>query len=325
MSVPPTPIPPAPPEPISPELALIDPRLVRTRFDEKESPMFDPTDTSQLAPGANGASATLPHPTPPVEALLFGAGMISADQLGDLVRDAAISQQPVASVALERGLVTTPMLRSLLEQAGVDPSSVPGVPEESTGWTPDVPAPLETPAPAPMAPAAEELSPAPSLAFEPPIVLPVPAPDVTAAAAAAVAAAAPDAGVLVPLPNGHALETPSPEEPALRLAVEPVAEAPVAEAAPSVPEITFEPAAPAAAPAPAPVEAEQLEQFLVLVRLQGGERVVAGSAAGFEAATSSARSLAGLFAGEGDWPLVGGRYIRPQGVVSVDVEPVPGA
>ena len=262
--------------------------------------MFDPSDPSQpVAPAANGATATLPPSTPPLEALLFGAGMISADQLGDLVRDAAISQQPVASVALERGLVTAPMLRTLLEQAGVEPSTVPGIPAETAYEMPIEPVTFEA------APAVEEPAASPIAAVEQPAVVPAPAPDVTAAVAAAVAAAAPDVGVIVPMPNGHALQTPSPEEPALRLAAD------VAE--------------PAVAEAPTPSEDEQLEQFLVLVRLEGGERVLAGAATGFEAAAASARTLAGLFAEGGDWPLVGGRYVRPQGVVSVDIERVPSA
>jgi len=278
--------------------------------------MFDPSDPSQtLTPAANGAAATMA--TPPVEALLFGAGMISADQLGDLVRDAAISQQPVASVALERGLVTLPMLRTLLEQAGVDPSSIPGVPVETFDATPSEPAMIETFAPAPVL---DELPEAPAPAFEQPTVLPVPAPEVTAAVAAAVAAAAPDAGMILTMPNGHALEAPpTQEEPALRLAMNMVAEA-----APS-PEPVFEPAEPSAAPAPSAEKDGPTGRFVVMVRLQGGERLVAGSAADRDAAAASAHTLAARFAEDGDWPLVGDRYVRPQGVVSIDVERVPSA
>ena len=58
----------------------------------------------------------------------------------------------------------------------------------------------------------------------------------------------------------------------------------------------------------------------VVVRLVDGDQVVAGSFADAEAAHGAAKELQSSF-GQSDsvWPLVEGRYLRPQAVVSIDL------
>lgn len=55
------------------------------------------------------------------------------------------------------------------------------------------------------------------------------------------------------------------------------------------------------------------------VRLSNGDRIEAGSFADETSAHIKARELATAFAG-GDWALLHGRYVRPEAVVSIDVE-----
>jgi hypothetical protein len=58
----------------------------------------------------------------------------------------------------------------------------------------------------------------------------------------------------------------------------------------------------------------------VVVRLIDGDRVLAGSYADAEEAARSAADLLGKFAQpDSAWPLVNGRYLRPDAVVSIDV------
>jgi hypothetical protein len=58
----------------------------------------------------------------------------------------------------------------------------------------------------------------------------------------------------------------------------------------------------------------------VVVRLVDGDRVLAGSAVDSEEAHRIAEELLGKFAqADTAWPLVDGRYVRPEAVVSIDV------
>lgn len=66
--------------------------------------------------------------------------------------------------------------------------------------------------------------------------------------------------------------------------------------------------------APAPAAAE------VFVRLANGERIAAGTYPGQEPAEARARELMQALDGDSEWPCIGGRYIRPDAVVSIDVD-----
>ena len=76
-------------------------------------------------------------------------------------------------------------------------------------------------------------------------------------------------------------------------------------------------AAPAAAAAPAPrVDAAAR----VLVRLENGERIDVGQFNDYEAAKKRARDLMGELQQATEWPFLSGRYVRPEAIVSVDVD-----
>jgi hypothetical protein len=114
-------------------------------------------------------------------------------------------------------------------------------------------------------------------------------------------------------------------------APEPVAPAPVA--APPAPAPAPEPPAPAAAvtaavepetvPAPVPAAPQAPSVGVgarVLVRLENGERIEVGSFDGFEAAKERARGLMAELRQSTEWPFLSGRYVRPEAIVSIDVD-----
>lgn len=247
--------------------------------------MIDPLEFGQApAPAENGAAASAVKDPPSLEGLLYAAGMVSADQLGELVRDAVLTQRPVAEIALERGFATVDVMEKLLGQVGLSLADVLGEAE----------------------PAPQAAVPGPEAAVAPPladvlrVTLPGPPAPAPAQAAVPVPVPAPDQIVVAPL---------APPVPTIPLAVEP---APVSR--PTY--LLSEPVA----PVPPVASAEASTTFAILVRLQTGERVAVDSAKTFEAASELALSLAGRFARAGEWPLFGGRCIRPEAVVSIDIE-----
>jgi hypothetical protein len=100
---------------------------------------------------------------------------------------------------------------------------------------------------------------------------------------------------------------------------EPRAEA-VAETEP-VMKITLEPSVATTAPAaPPPAAQAPTTSAGVFVRLTSGERISAGRYETLEAAERRARELMVAVDAHGDWPCVDGRFIKPDAVVSIDVE-----
>ena len=104
--------------------------------------------------------------------------------------------------------------------------------------------------------------------------------------------------------------TPEPEpKPEPEAKPEPAAEAPAPEPAPE--------------PAPPPMAAQPTGQRIkVFVRLTSGERVDAGTFGGLDQAKERGAEIARILAGESpEWPFVAGRFLRPDTIVSLDVEP----
>ena len=129
-----------------------------------------------------------------------------------------------------------------------------------------------------------------------------PAPAAPAAAAAPVAEPAP------------AFEPPPAVEPAPPL--EPVAQAPAAVA----PQAPTEPLPPLRTPEVDHPPATAATVTRVLVRLTTGERVDCGTFEDRQAAHDRARELMRELRGDGEWPFVAGRFVRPEAVVSIDLD-----
>jgi hypothetical protein len=83
------------------------------------------------------------------------------------------------------------------------------------------------------------------------------------------------------------------------------------------------PAALEPAPAPTPEPKPAVQQVVtaeVFIRLTSGERIRVGAFDGQSAAEQRARELMAALDSHGDWPQIEGRYIRPDAVVSIDVD-----
>ncbi len=59
----------------------------------------------------------------------------------------------------------------------------------------------------------------------------------------------------------------------------------------------------------------------VMVRLSNGERIDIGTFPSLETAKSKARQMTRELEESRVWPFLDGRYIRPDSIVSIDLEP----
>jgi hypothetical protein len=138
-------------------------------------------------------------------------------------------------------------------------------------------------------------------------------------------------------PAAPAVPAPEPVAPSpAPVAVEPAAPAPVApatlEPVVAAPAPAAEPVpAPEAKPAPAPLPpaaeapAEQTAPRTdvatrVLIRLENGERIEVGNFDGFDAAKQRAAALMDELRQSSEWPFLSGRYVRPDAIVSIDID-----
>jgi hypothetical protein len=82
------------------------------------------------------------------------------------------------------------------------------------------------------------------------------------------------------------------------------------------------PATPSEA-APQQPAAEHVQEFMVFLRMEGGDRVEAGSFATEQEAHRHAEQMMAAAAAAttmSKWPRIGDRYFRPETIVSIDVE-----
>jgi hypothetical protein len=164
--------------------------------------------------------------------------------------------------------------------------------------------------PEPVQPAAVEPEPVQPAAVEPasPIETPLPP-------AQPPLAAPPDTDLEpdpIPAPALHAVEPPTPDVvPQLRPPAPP-------EPTPPAAEVLETPAEPVSAE---PAPASGAERHEVVVRLAEGEVVNAGTFSSRDAAKDAAKSLTRQIASSppGEWPEIGGRFVRPELIVSVDI------
>ncbi len=245
---------------------------------------------AQLTPSAAGPEATAAVEASP-ETLLFRTGLLSPDQLGELVQERVSSGRSVEEIVVERGWL----------DAGA-------VAEALRGGT--AAAPAVEPHPDPFALPVIEPSVAEPAAFEPavfelgaePVLVAEPTPDPFAPSVEAVAT-----------------------EP---VALQPV-EAQIASfAAPAAPAVV-EPAHVEPQPTVQVVHDQPVEtlsagvEFRVCIRFVGNECVEVGSHAGADEAKAAAATLVAQLSSEDrEWPFVGGRFVRPDAVLSIDVDAV---
>jgi hypothetical protein len=241
---------------------------------------------------ANGAIGLVPppvaHPAPTVtiapvpeatpETLIFRAGLLTPDQLGELVQERVSSGRTVEQIVVDRGWADAATVARVL------------------GHEPPV---VET-----AAPVLEMATPVVELAAAP---VEVTAPTVEAAAPVV------EIATQAAEPTAPAFEVPAP-------AIE-TAAPPVAVSEPASLHVVATPVAETAT-GPAETEATAVE-FRVVLRFAGNEVTEIARFATPDEAKGSAHAIAAELAGaRDDWPFLGGRYVRPEAVLSVDVDAI---
>jgi len=239
------------------------------------------------------AAAAVPAPpaaTPPpsLEAQVVRLGLMTTAEVATTMQEQAETGRPFAELAVEHGRISAEDLARLTSA-----EAAPAV------------APVTTPE--------RQLTPVPPPA-EPELISPP-------------ALREPEH---VPEPPAQASADP---EPVMKITLEPQA-APLAQAAPEPeaapepqaalesqapePQVALEPhARPVPPAAPKPGAASKASVF---VRLTSGERISGGQFESQEAAEQRARELMIAIDAGGDWPRVDGRFIKPDAVVSIDVD-----
>jgi hypothetical protein len=191
----------------------------------------------------------------------------------------------------------------------------PEHPHDEPDLTPELdltPEPDPTPEPVPVAP---------TIVSEPPAVVTEPAPPAAVEPASPVATPAPSAQ----LPVAPAAE-PDPLPTSGLDAVEPAAREFAQQLRPPAPPEPVPPAVeeletPAQSVVAGPAPASGGEGHEVVVRLADGEVVSAGRFSSRDAAKDAAKSLTREITSSaaGEWPEIGGRFVRPELIVSVDI------
>jgi len=305
--------------PISPELALVDPALRRTApLGGRERQEADVIDNGNAYPNGNGAGhgvAELVAPpaaaleeAPAVEAspetLLFRAGLLSPDQLGELVQERVSSGRSVEEIVIERGWLDAGTVAAALAQNAA---------------APPVPEPALEPHPDPFAIPVTELT------VEPVVIEPVVIEPVAVAAAFELAPQQLEAELQPesPFEQHQPLAAPVVELPVVELPVEPVAHEPVVLEPVVLQPVVAEPVElEQSADVPAAAQDAAVE-FRVSIRFLGNECVEIASHTDAVEAKSAAQALVAQLSQQGgDWPFVGGRFVRPEAVLSVDVDAV---
>jgi hypothetical protein len=346
---------------VSPELVLVDPTLLGETRDHASGPGGDTTPEEHMSGetfhlnGSNGASP-VPAPSqaaetadkpsaPALETVLFKAGLITADQLGEVVLERVQSGRPAGDIVVERGLVSRETLAQMLASPS-EPAPAPAVDLATTPVAEHVQAPVAEPALASAAPPAVEpfevpaTEPVPGPAFEP---APAPAETVSAPTPVAEVFAPPASPPVVEAPAAEPAAQPLPaatdeavqylaspvEAPAPAEVPEPVADAappaPAVEAQPDLAPQEPEPAAPehhepAAAPDGHGFSMGEVH-YGIRIRLAEGVTLDAGSYPSRERAVEAARGIASRLAAEGgEWPLVGDTLVRPEAVLAIEIE-----
>jgi hypothetical protein len=252
-------------------------------------PLIRTVDPPPVAAPAPPPPPLAPAPTPPPLAEARPAPAAPA---------AAPAAAPLEALLLRFRLVTPDQMATAMREETETAKNLATIVVEK-GWvSPEdlasVQAYADSRSTQPAAPA--EAAPAPA---------PAPAPVVDAAPAFEPAPVAEPAPVFEPAP----VVEPAP-------AFAPVAQAPAAVA----PEPVAQPLAPPPAPEIAPPPAPGATATRVLVRLTTGERVDCGTFEDRQSAHTRARELMRELREDGEWPFVAGRFVRPDAVVSIDLE-----
>ena len=283
-------------------------------------------------------STTPPRPTPiaasAIETLLLREKLVTPDQIAHAMTVQVATGKSIEEVVRENGWVSEADLARLLQHVNPHAEPPPAVVEEPKApqvvelpvvapFPSVVPEPVqEVAAPEPVQPVVVVPQPEPA----PQLVVPQPEPVVPQVVApepvvAEVVAPEPVQPVIVPQPV-HTVPVPEPVQPVA--APEPVQPEPVEAPAAVQPVAAPAPVEPVFS-APEPVQPEEPVASLALqvhvtLRLTNGERIQMASFEDKDTAKQFGLELSRELALSPDWPFLGGRFIRPEAVVSIDID-----
>lgn len=282
----------------------------------------------------------------PIQALLVRAGRLSMDQLSEALRENVMTARPVEEIVVERGWVTAEEVSRLAEAKRMleaDPAepAPPAVQPEPAPEPEPVPSAAFVAAPpeqAPQPPAAQPVEQTVPLSLVPPepngTVAPplppvfVPEPPPTSAAEPAQPTPSPSFEELFDELTAQPPVPTVPEAPTAAAPVElpPAYETPPAPTTePSPPEpFAFSHVAepepePAPDPEPAAEESPAASVVGVVLHLENGERITVGCFRSDDGARRRAEELVDQLSRPGQWPNVGGRFVKPELVLSVEL------
>jgi hypothetical protein len=291
---------------------------------------------------------TPPRPTPiaasSIETLLLREKLVTPDQIAHAMTVQVATGKSIEEVVRENGWVSETDLARLVQHVNPHAEPTPAVVEE-----PEAPQVVDLPVVAPFPSVVPEpvqqvsapelvqpvVAPEPEPAPAPRVVVPQPEPVVPQVVVPEpveqVVEPEPVPEVVVPQPV-HTVPVPEPVQPVA--APEPVqpepvpapaAVQPVAAPAPVEPVVTTPEPVELVVAAPEPVETEQPAaspalQVHVMLRLTNGERIQMASFEEKDAARQFALELSRELALSADWPFIGGRFVRPEAVVSIDID-----
>jgi hypothetical protein len=239
---------------------------------------------------------------PPLSPLPGGVAGAAPEAPNGTASPALNGPPPLTTRLLRMGLVTLPQLSAAMAQQAATGRPLEELVVELGLISAEDLAKLDESAPtaAPTAP----LAPAPEPVLE---VAPVPEP-----APAPVYEVQPHAFQLDPTPN------PTTAQPAPVATPEPVAAHPVA-GTPEPLAMIAEPA-PAPEPMPYPVEAPPVATYAVVVQLENGVKLDVGAYPDAQSARDAATAvMRAVRAASDDWPVLGGRFVRPEAVVAIEI------
>jgi hypothetical protein len=272
---------------------------------------------------------TPPQPTPiaasSIETLLLREKLVTPDQIAHAMTVQVATGKSIEEIVRENGWVSETDLARLVQHVNPHAEPTPAVVEE-----PEAPQVVDLPVVAPFPSVVPEpaqqvtapelvqpvVAPEPEPTPIPQVVVPQPDPVVPP-----VVEPEPAAQVVVPQPV-HTVPVPEPVQPVA--APEPVQPEPVQAPAAVQPVAAPAPVEPVVA-APEPVETEKpiaspALQVHVMLRLTNGERIQMASFEDKDAARQFALELSRELSLSTDWPFIGGRFVRPEAVVSIDID-----
>src|SRR2546421_397537 len=261
------------------------------------SPPVSAGPTGLLEPPLSpGAPVMAREPSRSIEAEMVRMGLMTPDEVAATMREESETGRPFTELAVERGHVSAEHMAKIAKPVLPPVQRAPG---ETQPAAREQRIPIFADSVLPPRPAAT----APVEPLLPPPVVEAPAPPPVLEAAPVLEPELVEPEPVVSEPEPAPVE---PEPAPIAVAPEPVVVAPQ-------PPVAVE------QPVTSPVPTARVTAH-VFVRLSNGERIAAGAFDNEHSAEQCAQDLMSAIDTPGSWPRVDGRYVRPDAILSIDLE-----